>query len=79
MGKTVKILLIIIEQHCMVCDKIIHMNSVMENGEKIVFISDGHKHWEGNKYEVLKSDCGPLNDFIFANALAKQLKEDSKK
>jgi len=55
------------------------MNSVMENGEKIVFISDGHKHWEGNKYEVLKSDCGPLNDFIFANALAKQLKEDSKK
>jgi phospholipid/cholesterol/gamma-HCH transport system ATP-binding protein len=55
------------------------MNSVMENGEKILFISDGHKYWEGNKHEILQSDCGPLNDFIFANALAKQLKEDRKK
>jgi phospholipid/cholesterol/gamma-HCH transport system ATP-binding protein len=54
------------------------MNSVMENGEKIVFISEGHKYWEGNKNEVLESDCGPLNDFIFANSLAKQLKEGKK-
>ncbi len=55
------------------------MNSVMENGEKILFISEGRKYWEGNKREILQSDCGPLNDFIFANALAKQLKEDRKK
>jgi phospholipid/cholesterol/gamma-HCH transport system ATP-binding protein len=54
------------------------MNSVMENGEKVVFISNGHKHWEGNKNEILESDCGPLNDFIFANSLAKQLKEGKK-
>ena len=47
------------------------MNSVMKIGEKIVFISDGVKCWEGNKDEILDSDCGTLNDFVFANALAK--------
>jgi len=54
------------------------MNSVMENGEKIIFIEEGEKCWEGNKDEILKSDCRLLNDFVFANALAKQLKESSK-
>lgn len=51
------------------------MNSVMEIGEKILFISDGVKCWEGNKHQVLDSDSEKLNDFIFANSLAKRLKE----
>jgi phospholipid/cholesterol/gamma-HCH transport system ATP-binding protein len=50
------------------------MNSVMENGEKVVFISDGRIWWEGNKNDILSSECGPLNDFVFANALAKKLR-----
>ncbi|MFO7851346.1 MAG: ABC transporter ATP-binding protein [Bacteroidota bacterium] len=50
------------------------MNSVMEIGEKVVFIEEGVKYWEGTNREILKSDCKPLNDFIFANALARQLK-----
>lgn len=50
------------------------MNSVMEIGEKIVFISDGLKCWEGNKEEILNSDCEALNDFVFANSLAKKLR-----
>lgn len=50
------------------------MNSVMEIGEKIVFISDGKKCWEGNKDEILNSDCETLNDFVFANSLAKKLR-----
>jgi phospholipid/cholesterol/gamma-HCH transport system ATP-binding protein len=50
------------------------MNSVMENGEKIIFISDGVKYWEGNKDEILHSDCDLLNDFVFANSLAKKLR-----
>jgi phospholipid/cholesterol/gamma-HCH transport system ATP-binding protein len=49
------------------------MNSVMEIGEKIIFISNGKKNWEGDKNDVLHSDCGPLNDFVFANHLAKKL------
>ena len=50
------------------------MNSVMEIGEKIVFISEGVKCWEGNKNEILNSDCEILNDFVFANSLAKKLR-----
>jgi phospholipid/cholesterol/gamma-HCH transport system ATP-binding protein len=52
------------------------MNSVMEIGEKIVFICNGRKSWEGNKHEILHSDCDALNDFVFANSLAKQLRPD---
>jgi phospholipid/cholesterol/gamma-HCH transport system ATP-binding protein len=51
------------------------MNSVMEIGEKIIFISEGKKCWEGDKNEILNSDCKPLNDFVFANALAKKLRQ----
>ncbi len=50
------------------------MNSVMEIGEKIVFINEGVICWEGSKHEILHSDCEILNDFVFANALAKQLR-----
>ncbi|HCI54678.1 MAG TPA: ATP-binding cassette domain-containing protein [Bacteroidales bacterium] len=49
------------------------MNSVMEIGEKVIFISDGIKYWEGNKDQILSSDCKLLNDFVFANVLAKKL------
>jgi phospholipid/cholesterol/gamma-HCH transport system ATP-binding protein len=52
------------------------MNSVMEIGEKIIFIHEGNKCWEGNKNEILTSTCKTLNDFVFSNALAKKLKED---
>jgi phospholipid/cholesterol/gamma-HCH transport system ATP-binding protein len=54
------------------------MNSVMEIGEKIIFISDGKKNWEGTKHDILTSDCESLNDFVFANALAKKLRSESK-
>ena len=50
------------------------MNSVIEIGEKIIFISDGIIYWEGNKDQVLNSDNEKLNEFVFANSLAKQLK-----
>ena len=54
------------------------MNSVMKIGEKVVFISDGIKCWEGSKDEILHSDCKSLNEFVFANALAKQLRSEGK-
>ncbi|HSL86062.1 MAG TPA: ATP-binding cassette domain-containing protein, partial [Bacteroidales bacterium] len=55
------------------------MNSVMEIGEKIIFISDGIKCWEGSNNEILYTDCELLNDFVFANALARQLKSSVEK
>ena len=54
------------------------MNSVMEIGQKIVFISEGVKCWEGSKDDILNSDCELLNDFIFANSLAKKLRSQAK-
>jgi phospholipid/cholesterol/gamma-HCH transport system ATP-binding protein len=54
------------------------MNSVMKIGEKIIFLSDGVKCWEGSNKEILNSDCNTLNDFVFANALAKQLRSSLK-
>ena len=50
------------------------MNSVMEIGEKIVFIHEGKKWWEGTKHDILQSDNRELNDFVFASAMAKRAK-----
>ncbi len=50
------------------------MNSVMEIGEKIVYIHEGHKWWEGSKDDILLSDNKELNDFVFASAMAKRAK-----
>ena len=50
------------------------MNSVMEIGDKIGFIYQGQKLWEGSNKEILKSDCKELNDFVFASNMAKQLR-----
>lgn len=51
------------------------MNSVMEIGEKVIFIHKGKKFWEGTNKEVLRAENQELNDFVFANNLAKQLKK----
>jgi len=53
------------------------MNSVMEIGDKVVFIYEGIKCWEGSKDDVLTSKNEYLNDFVFANNLAKQIKINS--
>ena len=50
------------------------MNSVMEIGEKIVYIYEGRKWWEGSKEEILQADNPELNDFVFASAMAKRAK-----
>ena len=47
------------------------MNSVMEIGEKIVYIHEGRKWWEGTKDDILHADNPELNDFVFASAMAK--------
>jgi phospholipid/cholesterol/gamma-HCH transport system ATP-binding protein len=50
------------------------MNSVIEIGESILFISKGEKEWTGTKSEVLNSTNKKLNDFIFANKLYAQMR-----
>ena len=41
------------------------MNSVMGIGEKIIFIYQGRKEWEGTKDDIFTSTNQTLNDFIF--------------
>lgn len=55
------------------------MNSVMGIGEKIIFILQGEKGWEGTKDDILQSDNQPLNDFIFASRFLKQLRAEALK
>ena len=51
------------------------MNSVMEIGDKIVFIHKGKRWWEGTNEEILSADNEELNDFIFAAKYLKALKK----
>jgi len=51
------------------------MNSVMEIGEYVMFIFEGAKVWEGTNQDITKSDVKELNDFLFANALLRSVKD----
>lgn len=51
------------------------MNSVMEIGEKIIFINKGEKSWEGSKDEIFNSNNKELEDFVFASELYKKVKK----
>lgn len=51
------------------------MNSVMNIGEKIIFINQGYKEWEGTKDDIFTSSNKLLNDFIFASDLFRKVKE----
>jgi len=55
------------------------MNSVMEIGDKIVFIFHGQKKWEGSNAGIFDTACPELNDFVFASKMARQLKAVSGK
>lgn len=50
------------------------MNSVFEIGEKIVFIHEGKKEWEGSKEMIAHTDNKYLNDFIFSSELFKKIR-----
>lgn len=50
------------------------MNSVMEIGDKIIYVYKGEKWWEGTIEDILRTDNKELNDFIFASKLAKNVK-----
>ncbi len=55
------------------------MNSVMEIGEKIAFIYEGEKWWEGTKEDILHAENQELSDFVFASAMAKRAKALTKR
>ena len=52
------------------------MNSVMGIGDKVVFLHQGRKHWEGSNKEILNTENPELYDFVFASEFLKKLKEE---
>ena len=50
------------------------MNSVLQIGDKIIFLSEGRLEWEGSKEEVMKTDNKKLNEFVFASPIMKKIK-----
>lgn len=50
------------------------MNSVMEIGDKVVFIYQGKKWWQGSRDDIFDSENKELNDFVFASPLSKKIK-----
>jgi len=51
------------------------MNSVIEIGEKIMFLYEGKKLWEGTNNEIMDTSVPELKEFIFANRLMRNAKK----
>ena len=51
------------------------MNSVMEIGEKIIFLKEGHKAWEGTNEDVFKTDNEAVTDFVYSSELFKKVRK----
>ncbi len=51
------------------------MNSVMEIGEKIVFLIDGKKAWEGTNKEMIITDNEAIVNFVYSSNLFKKVRE----
>ena len=54
------------------------MNSLMQIGERILFIKEGSMAWSGMNTEVFKSDNQDLQDFVFSSELYKTIKQSHK-
>jgi phospholipid/cholesterol/gamma-HCH transport system ATP-binding protein len=50
------------------------MNSVIESADRIMFIHDGHKWWEGGRDALLATDNQELQDFVYASKFMKELR-----
>jgi len=51
------------------------MNSVMQIGEKILFLKDGLKEWEGTKNEIFKTDNKAVTNFVYSSDLFKKVRQ----
>ena len=51
------------------------MNSMMEIGEKILFLYKGQKLWEGDNTTITHSQVKELNEFIYANKLLREVSQ----
>ena len=55
------------------------MNSVMEIGDKIVFLKEGILAWEGTKKDIFKTDNEAVTDFVYSSNLFKKIRKSQNK
>lgn len=48
------------------------MNSVFEIGDKVIYLHEGKKVWEGDASEITKSDNKEVKEFIYASKYIKE-------
>tara|TARA_B100001093_G_scaffold174143_1_gene166950 strand:- start:1607 stop:2368 length:762 start_codon:yes stop_codon:yes gene_type:complete len=51
------------------------MNSVMEIGEKIIFLKNGKLEWEGSKINIFKTENNAVTDFVYSSELYKKVRK----
>jgi phospholipid/cholesterol/gamma-HCH transport system ATP-binding protein len=51
------------------------MNSVLQIGEKIVFLKNGIKEWEGDKEQILETRNKSIVEFVYSSDLFKKVRE----
>ena len=50
------------------------MNSVIEIGDRVMFIHQGNKWWEGSKASILETDNQEVLDFVYASPYMKEMR-----
>lgn len=50
------------------------MNSVIEIGDRILFIHQGQNWWEGNKQSIITTDNQEILDFVYASDFMKEIR-----
>ena len=51
------------------------MNSVMEIGEKIIFLKEGFKKWEGTNKDIFRTDNEAVTNFVYSSELFKKVRK----
>ena len=52
------------------------MNSVLQIGQKIVFLKNGKKEWEGDKEQILETKNKSIVEFVYSSDLFKKVREN---
>ncbi len=51
------------------------MNSVLQIGERIIFLKNGLKEWEGDREEILETKNKSIVEFVYSSDLFKKVRE----
>lgn len=54
------------------------MNSVTSIGDYVLFLHNGHKHWEGDRSQIFTTENDEVADFIFASEFLKEVRKQHK-